>query len=238
MQINFSPDNDVHYPVCFLRNNQNFTMRQSILRTIILCLFVLAGCSDETPRGPEIHDTKYRSVDADGNVLGPDIASGSCVQDQFTSLIWEVKTEEPGLHHRDNTYTWFDPEEAHGGELDYRGQPDGGECVGSECDTTAFVAAVNAQGLCGYNDWRMPSRDELGSISDPRKGENPPTINLRYFPLTQSGEYWSGNDYQFQWNTAWLWNFGNGLDRVEWKHSPRYVRLVRGTPQGVERIED
>lgn len=209
------------------------------MRFLIMMFFAffIAACSDENQVGPEIHDTKYRSMNAEGEVADAEVAGGPCVQDMFTSLVWEVKTLEAGLHHRDNTYTWYDPDEAVG-ELDYRGLADGGECQGSACDTHEFVLAVNETALCGFTDWRMPSRDELGSLSDPRKGENPPTINTRYFPNTQAGEYWSGNDYQFQWDTAWLWNFETGLDRVQWKHSPRYVRLVRGTPQGVVRLDD
>jgi len=164
--------------------------------------------------------------------------TGPCVLDQFTGLIWEVKTETPGLHDRNNTYSWFNPDEDHSGELDYRGIPDGGQCGGSECDTFALAEAVNQEGYCGFNDWRIPSRDELGSISDPRKTRTPPSINVNYFPHTQSGEYWSSNDYQFHWNTAWLWNFENGLDRVEWKGSPRFARLVRGTAAYLERVED
>lgn len=237
MQINYSPDSDVHYPVALTHKNQNSTMRTAKILIAITSLFLLSACDDSQQVGPEIHDTKYRSVNASGEALGPEVFGGPCVQDLFTSLVWEVKTQEKGLHHRDNTYTWFDPDEAVG-ELDYRGVPNGGECVGSACDIHAFVAAVNEEALCGYSDWRAPTRDELGSLSDPRKGETPPTINIRYFPHTQSGEYWSSNDYQFQWDTAWLWSFETGLDRVEWKRSPRYLRLVRGTPQGVMRVAD
>jgi len=117
-------------------------------------------------------------------------------------------------------------------------KPNGGTCSGSDCDTYAVAQAAKTEALCGANDWRIPSRDELGSISDPRKTQDPPSINTLFFPNTQPGEYWSFNDYQFHWNTAWLWNFENGLDRVEWKASPRFVRLVSGTAEYLERVED
>ena len=200
-------------------------------------LILLSGCNSRSGPGPEIHDTKYIALDAKGEQLETG-QSGPCVLDQFIGLVWEVKTGSPGLHQWSNTYSWFNPDEAVGEELDYRGKADGGECSGSACDTSALVEALNAATHCGFNDWRLPTRDELGSISDPRKTGTPPSINTKYFPHTQSGEYWSGNDYQFHWNSAWLWNFGNGLDRVEWKYSPRYVRLVRGEPIQLARVED
>jgi len=199
-------------------------------------LLLISACGPSGP-GPEIHDSKYVALDAEGQQLPADVA-GPCVLDQFTGLVWEVKSREEGLHHRDNTYTWFDPDEDASGELDYRGKPDGGQCAGSACDTSALVATVNQATHCGFDDWRIPTKDELGSISDPRKTSSPPSINTVYFPHTQPGEYWSANDYQFHWNSAWLWSFANGLDRVEWKYSPRYVRLVRGVPLHLERVED
>jgi hypothetical protein len=198
---------------------------------------LLAACDGQSGPGPAIHDSKYATLGEDGTPVAEG-ETGPCVLDQFTGLIWEVKANTSGLHNRDSTYSWFSPEEDHSGELDYRGLPNGGNCDGSECDTFELVKAVNEAGYCGFNDWRLPTRDELGSISDPRKTSTPPSTNTQYFPNTQAGEYWSSNDYQFHWNTAWLWNFENGLDRVEWKESPRFVRLVRGDALYLERIED
>ena len=200
--------------------------------------FSSTACDREPAVGPEIHDTKYLAVNSAGVALGPEIAPGDCTLDQFTGLTWEVKTDQPGMRYAENTYSWYNPTEAHGGELDYRGEANKGDCTGSDCDTFAYTVAVNEIVLCGYSDWRLPTRDELGSISDPRKNQSPPSINTRYFPNTQAGEYWSGNDYQFQWNAAWVWGFQNGLDRVEWKASPRYVRLVRGQARQVTRVKD
>lgn len=197
----------------------------------------LAACDSGSGQGPEIHDTKYVGIDRRGQQLAAG-QSGPCVLDQFTGLTWEVKSAEPGLQFREHTYTWFDPAEDHAGELDFRGKSGGGTCTDSACDTHSYAEAVNRNGLCGFRDWRVPSRDELGSISDPRKTASPPTINVAYFPNTQSGEYWSANDYQFHWDTAWLWNFENGLDRVEWKSSPRYLRLVRGQAVALQRVAD
>ncbi len=190
------------------------------VRTIFIAAILLGGCEQAPNPMADLHDSKYSAVEL---VAG---AAGDCTLDKFTGLMWEVKSDEPGLHDWRNTYSWFDPE-ASKDELDYRGVAGAGECVKSECDTSDFVRAVNESGYCGFHDWRLPSRDEWQSISDLRKAESPPTINSEYFPYTQSDEYWSANDYSFQFDAAWVWNFRFGHDRVEWKKTPRFLRLVR-----------
>ena len=211
-----------------------------MMKNKLLCILLitpLAACEQESIPGLEIHDSKYVAVSDDGSALAQKPAHWNCVLDQFTGLTWEVKSDEDGLHNWRNTYSWYSPDEANS-ELDYRGTPNGGTCSGSACDTYAWVEAVNKQGLCGYNDWRLPLKKELASISDLRKAKSPPTINTEFFPYAQAGEYWSGYDYSFQWDAAWLWNFQLGHDRVEWKKTPNYARLVRGESMMLERVKD
>jgi hypothetical protein len=196
-------------------------------RIVLIPLLLLgAACGDADRQGPSIHATKYREAE-----------SGACVEDTVTGLIWEAKADAAGLHDWRNTYTWFNPEEPNN-ELDYRGLPDGGDCRGSACDTWEFVRAVNVAGHCGYFDWRMPSRNELMSISDLSKADNPPTANLEYFPYMQADEYWTGFDYGTQYQSAWAWNFFYGHDRVDWKKSPKFVRLVRGTANDLDEVKE
>lgn len=214
--------------------NANYPM----LLTMFAALLFLSACNKESGPGPEIHDTKYLVIGSDGQSVVGAPGEGSCALDQFIGLTWEIKSDQPGLRDWRNTYTWYSPNESYKNELDYRGTPDSGECAGSDCDTAAYVEAVNKAGYCGHNDWRMPSRDELGSISDPRKQENKPSTNMNVFPHTQPGEYWSGNDYQFQYDSAWRWNFNFGHDRVDWKASPGYIRLVRGEATMMNRVKE
>ena len=197
----------------------------------------LTACNQDAGPGPDIHDSKY-VVAGQGDIPRDPVAGEfKCVLDQYTGLTWEVKSDQPGLHDWRNTYSWYAPDESVG-ELDYRGTPDAGECTGSACDTHAWVEAVNTAGYCGQNDWRIASRDELASISDPRKKDTPPTTNMIYFPYMQAAEYWTTNDYSFQWNAAWVWSFEFGHDRVEWKASPRVARLVRGQAMQLNRVKD
>jgi hypothetical protein len=210
----------------------------SVCFVSISMLFFLTACDNKSGPGPEIHDTKYLVIDAHGQAVEGLPGADDCVQDQFIGLVWEVKSDSAGLRDWRNTYSWYSPDESHEGELDYRGTSNAGSCAGSDCDTSAYVEAVNQAGYCGHNDWRMPSRDELGSISDPRKPKNPPTANLKYFPHTQIGEYWSANDYQFQYDSAWRWSFEFGHDRVDWKKEPARVRLVRGESIQLQRVKE
>jgi hypothetical protein len=222
----------------FMTNNEETIRVLFPWFAMVPILLLLSACDRESGPGPQIHDTKYLAIDADGQVVEGLPGENDCVLDQFIGLVWEVKSDSPGLRDWRNTYSWFSPDESFEGELDYRGRKDAGQCAGSGCDTTAYTEAVNATAYCGHNDWRMPSRDELGSISDPRKMNNPPTANLNFFPHTQAGEYWSANDYHFQYNAAWRWSFEFGHDRVEWKAEPARIRLVRGEALQLQRVKE
>jgi hypothetical protein len=198
---------------------------------IFLAAIFLCGCERAPSPIADLHDSKYSAVETAAG------APGHCTLDKVTGLMWEVKSDEPGLHDWRHSYSWFDPH-ALNDELDYRGTASGGQCVASDCDTSDFVRSVNDRGYCGFHDWRLPSRDELQSISDLRKAETPPAINLEFFPFTQSDEYWSTNDYSFQHDAAWAWNFRFGHDRVDWKKSPKYLRLVRGEAQQLAPVKE
>jgi len=209
-----------------------------VLLSMVAALLFLSACDKEGGPGPEIHDTKYIVIGPDGQPVEGAPGENSCALDQFIGLTWEIKSDQPGLRDWRNTYTWYNPDESWQNELDYRGTSNGGQCAGSDCDTAAYVTAVNTAGYCGHSDWRVPSRDELGSISDPRKQENKPTTNMRIFPHMQLEEYWSANDYQFQYDSAWRWNFKFGHDRVDWKASPGLIRLVRGQATMMTRVKE
>jgi hypothetical protein len=169
----------------------------------------------------------FTKLDANGNPLPVGAASWSCVRDNVTGLIWEVKTDDGGLRDKDGTYTWYNPDATtNGGSTGTQG---GGACTGSACDTDAFVQAVNAQGLCGASDWRLPSRFELSSIRS--KDRTYPAMDLAYFPNTNnmySYYFWSSSPVAYDPSSAWSVDFAFGLVNWVFKRDYVHVRLVRG----------
>jgi hypothetical protein len=172
-------------------------------------------------------------ISADGSAYtAADAAAGkpwSCTRDLRTNLMWEIKSPEPGLRSASNTYTWHFPPESKIYARGDQGKANGGQCTGSDCDTWAYVNQVNEEGLCGHKDWRIPSKEELGSIINPQTKPPGPTLAHDEFPNTMAADYWTSSAYAYHSPGAWTWSFHNGLDRVDFKTNAKHIRLVRGT---------
>jgi Protein of unknown function (DUF1566)/Divergent InlB B-repeat domain len=147
----------------------------------------------------------------------------ACNRDNVTGLTWEVKTDD-GPRGQSNTYSWYNPDKAvNGGDP---GLKNGGKCASKTCDTQAYAREVNALGLCGASDWRLPTRRELLSIVD--NGRLKPAIYTRYFPYTSAEHYWTSSSYPGQDNLAWQVYFLYGEVDTNEKKQGNLVRLVRG----------
>jgi Protein of unknown function (DUF1566) len=171
----------------------------------------------------------YSKIANNGTVLPASAALGSgpsdwaCTRDNLTGLIWEVKTTS-GLRHQNNTYTWYMTVPPDGNS----GTANGGTCnAAGRCDTEKFVADVNAVGLCGYTDWRMPKVKELVGIAD--LGRSNPAIDPTYFPNTLNSPYWSGSPLAGSPGRVWVVSFFSGIaDTFFSRSNTSRVRLVRG----------
>jgi hypothetical protein len=155
--------------------------------------------------------------------LGAGPTDWACTRDNVTGLIWEVKTTS-GLRSQSHTYSWYDTNSPDGNP----GAAAGGKCHNfSRCDTGKYVRDVNATGLCGSSNWRMPTVKELESIAD--LGRVNPAIDKDYFPNTPSAYFWSGSPHA-NWTTSVAWRvyFYDGVASSNPRSVSSRVRLVHG----------
>lgn len=160
----------------------------------------------------------------------------ACVQDNVTGLIWEVKTDDSGLHDKDDKYNWYNTDPTTNGGDDGYDDYSGNICYGYNssdfstfCNTQAYVNRVNDVGLCGAPDWRMPTRKELEGIVAYHRYL--PAIDTEYFPNAVSSDVWSGSPEAGSTGIlvyAWSVDFYHGDSHYGYRHVDQDVRLVRG----------
>lgn len=233
----------------------------------------LAGCSDQDVelfmQGETFPPRAYTKLDYQGNPLAnqsktwnsndataseANFDRWSCVKDDETGLVFEIKTADMGLRDYRHRYTWYGSDAAknagdHGiGDLGvgittyYQTEdpevpivaiPGSDICFDSNrCDTEKYVQDVNTAGLCGHNDWRLPTVDELallrigtsgfngvfaaGMIPSDRLNDNyidtdhfPEYNNINFYSVDYGNSFWTSSQYKnvpfdlMQYNAHW-----------------------------------
>lgn len=191
------------------------------------------------------------------------------ITDNQTGLMWEKKTELNSAinfanpHDADNTYRWAGTcsvatgkrcqPTAEGAALcaaHVEGNPDGClECVGGDgvCNLVrtawTLVADLNADSFAGYNDWRVPTREELATLVD--ISTSVPSISEPFHQVgcgaactdvtnpacscTKSNFYWTASSHAPASSNAWIVYFTDGpVTSAQKASSDGYVRAVRG----------
>ncbi|EDN68369.1 conserved hypothetical protein, membrane [Beggiatoa sp. PS] len=168
----------------------------------------------------DIYERRYRftKLDADGQALPDEATQWIAIQDNETSLIWEMKTNDGGLQDGKHTYTWYHP------DSQIKGTENGGDCEGCRCDTQAYVEAVNKTQLAGYHDWRMPTIEELQTLVNE---ESP--LDKRYFPhldVQECGWYSTSSPDSIEEETVLCVSFDSGHLGPS-KHGYGHILLTR-----------
>ncbi|GAB6093762.1 hypothetical protein JCM14469_00140 [Desulfatiferula olefinivorans] len=107
--------------------------------------------------------------------------------------------------------------------------------TGTDGDGMTFdeaLAHCEAMTLGGFNDWRLPSRNEMISLVDFDRHE--PALDPALFPGTKAGEtdyYWTSTTAVLNNNEtkhAWSLKFMTGVSSYSEKTKKAWVRAVRG----------
>ncbi|WP_179957622.1 DUF1566 domain-containing protein [Exilibacterium tricleocarpae] len=204
-------------------------------------ILVQQDCANGTDaRNGGVAGFVYHKVSDTGERLPAAAPRWHCVIDAVSGLMWEVKQAPDagaaGLHHSGDLFTWYNSNErVNGGNIgdwNSRGDQCSGYVAGQPrtyCHVEQFVSRVNKQGLCGYRDWRLPTRPELTSLI--HFGRTEPAIDTDYFPATQSEFYWSASAVAGRELEAWAVSFQFGFTTPLRRSDTRYARLVRTITQ-------
>jgi hypothetical protein len=145
----------------------------------------------------------------------------NCVKDNVTGLIWEGK-DSSGIRADSHTYTNLGD--------------------GNPSDASRYVTTVNAINLCGFSDWRLPTRNELLSIVN---FDGRGSLDPNWFPNTVGARNWASEPLIADNRQGWYVGVKTsgtlgtasglvpGISYPEQRTTAMQVRLVRGNaPSG------
>jgi hypothetical protein len=97
--------------------------------------------------------------------------SWDCVRDNVTGLVWERKTLS-GLRAETDRYFPFEEQEYIAANEPVPQELGWKECTGAltldpdmQCTAQTYIDKINASGLCGRTDWRLPTPMELSDLT-------------------------------------------------------------------------
>ncbi|MDM8539016.1 DUF1566 domain-containing protein [Desulfobacterales bacterium HSG17] len=153
-----------------------------------------------------INPPSYTKLDANANDLFDTADKWFMVRDNVTGLIWEVKTDDETIYDKSETYLLENIQDL-------------------------FINQLNNSIFGNNNNWRLPEVKELASIVN-RDIINP-SINIAYFPNTESGYYWASEQFQNFAGDGWDISFENGVIGYNAFTSENHVRAVSGNKDSV-----
>ena len=173
----------------------------------------------------------FTKIGASGETLLASATAWSCVKDNVTGMMWEVKTNDGGLRDSARAYTNYDSMarmQFLNPDTNVISNPTQSD-IDATTNSVGFKNDVNTAGLCGASDWRLPTVDELQGIVVYGVAYPGPTIDATWFPNTQTAgnPFWSSSPYVGDALSAWGVYFNDsGVQDYE-RRNTYHVRLVR-----------
>lgn len=188
----------------------------------------------------------FHKLNASGELLDVSAKEWSGVYDAKYELYWESKTSDGGLRDFRNRYRWGGKGVIHNQKTNFLKGLFGKKKKEKYTDWNELVDAANAEALCGFTDWRMPTLYELKTLTTHHSNNKKVSItwssnfddriyiNPEYFPLMQMIEHpccWSACASDVQEGHAWAVNYyvvvEGGCDGHVTYEFEDLVRLVR-----------
>ena len=184
-------------------------------------LTLVAGCGGG---GGGAHQQPTAAVKY-GAVAGYPVTE--CIKDNVSGLMWEGKAGS-GMRAGSLTYTNYDSTSV----PQVLTSPAYATATQAQVDATTnavgYKKTVNALALCGYTDWRLPSRDELKGLVEPKASPTGASVDGLWFPNTPAYVFWTASPYETNASYAWLVDFFDGSTAVSFdRGTGAHIRLVR-----------
>ncbi|WP_273046705.1 DUF1566 domain-containing protein [Pseudoalteromonas sp.] len=183
----------------------------------------------------------YTKLNEFADEVANDSTNFSCIRDNVTGLVWEVKSGISGslpntpLRDGQNHYTW------NLSDADSGAATTGGAnttCPSdTDCGLQTYINEVNAVDFCGGTNWRVPTYTELLGLIDYGKQGQRVLIDTSIFPhIPLAGAisgvslpYWTSQTAAdgTSLSQAYIIDMSSGNDLAYPKDKTAYVRLVR-----------
>lgn len=156
----------------------------------------------------------FVKLDANGSPLPVEATDWQCIKDNVTGLIWENKTTDGSWQNKNQLFVVGNP-------------------IGQQVSLDQFISSVNGSRLCGADDWRLPTAQELLGIIDFGISYPGPAIDSRFFANTANDIYWSSSSHPNDPTQIWVVYFDDGRvfrDNLGRQLRARLVRDSRINP--------
>lgn len=161
----------------------------------------------------------FARISMTGSELSSDVKDWACVRDNVTGLVWERKTNDGTLHDVSKIFK----------VNDWPGD-----------NVSELISASNAQKLCGFSDWRLPTLFEIMNITHFGRSVEP-LVDIDFFKLAvvpNGPAYWTSTASPLSPVHRFSFNFKTGQALSGTNVAAKLnVMLVRGaTPSPSDRF--